>query len=200
MSEQGLKAALEAAVPGLCVTDSDRPCPVQVRGTIDGYRFYFRAWDGWAFAVSDRKQINPSRVLYEGLSGWKHEEPTGGGDDAGDMPDADVITCISGAVMFWRAHRAHGGTRELPAKPHVSRKTGEPGQRTYEAHVAAAQAKRYTPWNGLHKRVQDIWIRLEHAIEGPLLAEIERLSEQLRIAKEAIHDLEGRSNDHTKTK
>jgi hypothetical protein len=106
IDEQGLRRALKAAVPGIDVWDSDRPYPVQVRGRIDGHRFYFRARDGWAFAVSERPNDPPSAVLYGGFPGWMHEEDYDNAEhNAGDMPNEDIVACIVKAVSLWRARK-----------------------------------------------------------------------------------------------
>lgn len=102
-SEQALNAALEAIVPGLEVWSSDRPYPIQVRGLVDGQRFYFRARFGWEFAVSNTPKDDPYGISFGLVQGWSCTGEYENEDhDAGDMPDADVVACVMEAVRLWR--------------------------------------------------------------------------------------------------
>ena len=105
MSEKELKAALEAAVSGSKVWDIERPYPVSARGSVDGIGFYFRARDAhWYLAFAEKHGESPISVAVGKADGWKHEEEYESADhDAGDMPAADVIACITKAVGLWRA-------------------------------------------------------------------------------------------------
>ena len=41
--------------------------PVQGKGTINGFSFYFRArWDEWTFAISEHSEIDPVDIQYAG--------------------------------------------------------------------------------------------------------------------------------------
>jgi len=117
-----IKTALEAAVPGLEVYDIERPYPVQVRGTISGHRFSFYAKGNfldvtgtWELSISDTAgPWTPQMLRIWSMAGWCHEEKYENKErDAGDMPEADVIACISKAVGLWRVRSDPRGPSRL---------------------------------------------------------------------------------------
>jgi len=123
MSEQEMKVALEATVPGLEVWSIHRPNPTLVRGTIDGHKFCFRASGMLCMSIGrDVEQSRWSRGVMVGeVPGWYHEERYESDlcdsecqpYSAGNMPQEDVIACIVNAVGLWRVRSDPRGPSRL---------------------------------------------------------------------------------------
>jgi hypothetical protein len=158
MSENDLKAALEAAVPGLEVYDIEQPYPVQIRGTIGGHRFSFYAkgnfldvTGAWELSISDTTgPWTPQMLRIWSMAGWCHEEKYENNErDAGDMSEADMIACIAKAVSTWRARHIDAARKacmdayekKLDALAKAEQMSGPNGDGTTEEWEAADVAE-----------------------------------------------------------
>lgn len=118
---EGYHPVQEVIANGIMVGFYGTFCPVQAEGTIDGFRFYFRARGSrWSLSIAPPGPVHPANVgllvpdeigrVASGEITWEegeqhpgffHDEYWGEWPTAGWMSNQDAIACIiSGAERF----------------------------------------------------------------------------------------------------
>ena len=92
--------------PGILIEGIEGPAPVQVEGSIDGMRFYFRArFNAWSISIHET--ATGDYMTWPDDEFWRHEEFYGeSGYDASHMPDEDVLAAIMTAAGAYRSQKA----------------------------------------------------------------------------------------------